>query len=115
MTLAKVIVLVLTIVMAVTLVYGFTQGDLSADGAVIMSIPWGIVSLVDVYVGFTLFSGWVVFREPSRLRALLWVILIMVLGSFIAGLYTFLALQTSAGDWRRFWLGHRAEDAKREQ
>jgi len=33
MTLAKVIVLILTIVMGVTLVYGFTQGDLSADGA----------------------------------------------------------------------------------
>lgn len=111
MTLAKVIVLVLTIVMGVTLAYGFTQGDLSADGAILMSIPWGIVSLVDVYVGFTLFSGWIVFREPSRLRALLWVILIMVLGSLIAALYAFLALQASAGDWRRFWLGHRAQDA----
>jgi hypothetical protein len=110
-TLAKVIVLILTIVMGVTLVYGFTQGDLSADGARLLSIPWGVVSLVDVYVGFTLFSGWVVFREPSRLRALLWVILIMVLGFFIAGVYTLLALQASSGDWRRFWLGHRAEDA----
>lgn len=115
MTLAKMIVLILSIVMGVTLVYGFTQGDLSADGAVLVSIPWGIVSLVDVYVGFTLFSGWVIFREPSRLRALLWVILIMVLGFFIAGIYTFLALQASSGDWRRFWLGHRAEDAQYEQ
>ena len=110
MTIAKVIVLILTIVMGVTLVYGFTQGDLPADGAVILSIPWGIVSLVDVYVGFTLFSGWVVFREPSRLRALLWVVLIMVLGFFTAGLYALLALQASAGDWRRFWLGDRARD-----
>jgi hypothetical protein len=114
-TLAKMIVLILSIVMGVTLVYGFTRGDLSADGAVLVSIPWGIVSLVDVYVGFTLFSGWVIFREPSRLRALLWVILIMVLGFFIAGIYTFLALQASSGDWRRFWLGHRAEDAQYEQ
>ena len=40
MTLAKVIVLVLTIVMGVTLAYGFTQGDLSADGAILMSIPF---------------------------------------------------------------------------
>lgn len=102
---------ILTIVMGVTLVYGFAQGDLSADGATLLSIPWGIVSLVDVYVGFTLFSGWVVFREPSRLRALLWVICVMVLGSFVAGLYTLLALQASTGNWPRFWLGHRAEDA----
>jgi len=111
MTIAKVIVLILTVVMGVTLIYGFTQGDLSADGAVMLSIPWGIVSLVDVYIGFTLFSGWVVFREPSRLRAALWVVLIMVLGFFVAGLYALLALQASTGDWRRFWLGYRAEDA----
>jgi hypothetical protein len=114
-TLAKVIVVVLTIIMGVTLVYAFTQGDLSADGAVLLSIPWGIVSLVDVYVGFSLFSGWVVFREPSRLRAVLWVILIMVLGFLVACLYTLFALQASKGDWRRFWLGHRAEDTQREQ
>jgi len=111
MTEAKVIVLILAIVMGVTLVYGYTQGDLAADGAVMLSIPWGIVSLVDVYVGFTLFSGWMVFREPSRLRALLWVFLIMVLGFFTAGLYTYPALQASPEDWRRVWLGHRAEDA----
>jgi len=111
MTEAKVIVLILAIVMGVTLVYGYTQGDLAADGAVMLSIPWGIVSLVDVYVGFTLFSGWMVFREPSRLRALLWVFLIMVLGFFTAGLYTYPALQASPEAWRRVWLGHRAEDA----
>jgi hypothetical protein len=98
-------------VMGVTLVYGFTQGDLSADGSVLLSIPWGIVSLVDVYVGFALFGGWVVYREASLVRALVWVVLIMVLGFFIASLYALLALQASGGDWKRFWLGHRAEDS----
>jgi hypothetical protein len=32
----------------------------------------------------------------------------MVLGFFTGALYTFIALQTSAGDWRKFWLGKRA-------
>jgi hypothetical protein len=111
MTLAKAIALILTIIMAVTLLYGFTQGNLSAEGAILTSIPWGIVSLIDVYIMFALFSGWVLFREASHVRALLWVVLIMVLGSFITGLYTFLALMSSGGDWHRFWLGHRAEGA----
>lgn len=111
MTMAKAAVFILMIVMGVTLAYGFTQGDLSADGSVLLSIPWGIVSLVDVYVGFALFSGWVVYREASLVRALVWVVLIMVLGFFIASLYALLALQTSGGDWKRFWLGHRAEDS----
>ena len=111
MTMAKAAVFVLMIVMGVTLVYGFTQGNLSADGSVLLSIPWGIVSLVDVYVGFALFSGWVVYREASLVRALVWVVLIMVLGFFIASLYALLALQASDGDWKRFWLGHQAEDS----
>jgi hypothetical protein len=99
------------VAMGSALVYGFTQGDLSADGQVLFSIPWGIVSLVDVYVGFTLFSGWVVFREPKLWVALIWVALIMVLGFFIASLYALIALFNSRGDWRRFWMGHRAEGA----
>jgi cytochrome bd-type quinol oxidase subunit 2 len=107
---AKIVTLLLTLAMGVTLLYGFTQGDLAADGRVLLSIPWGIVSLVDVYVGFTLFSGWVICREASAVRALVWVVLIMVLGFFIAGLYTLLALQTSGGNWRRFWMGDRQRE-----
>jgi hypothetical protein len=37
------------------------------------------------------------------------VVLIVVLGLFVAGLHTLFALQTSYGDWQRFWLGHQAE------
>jgi hypothetical protein len=33
----------------------------------------------------------------------------MVLGFFAASLYAFLALRAANGDWRRFWLGKRAE------
>jgi len=111
MRLAKAVALVGTIVMGSALVYGFTQGDLASDGQVLFSIPWGIVSLVDVYVGFMLFSGWVVFRERHLWVALLWVALIMVLGFFLASLYAFLALNSSGGNWLQFWMGHRAEVA----
>lgn len=110
MRIAKTVTVLLTLLMGVTLLYGFTQGDLAAEGRVLLSIPWGIVSLVDVYVGFTLFSGWVIYREASLVRALAWVVLIMILGFFIAGLYTLLALQTSGGDWRRFWMGDRQRE-----
>jgi predicted small integral membrane protein len=30
----------------------------------------------------------------------------MTLGFFTASLYTFIALQTSGGEWGRFWMGH---------
>jgi hypothetical protein len=89
------------------LIYGFAAGDFAAEGGRILSMPWGIVSLVDLYVGFALFSVWIVYRERSILRSTVWVILMMVLGFWTASLYTWLALQSSHGDWQRFWTGSR--------
>ena len=94
--------------MSAVLVYGFIVGDFFADGAKIVSNPWGIVSLVDLYVGFILFSGWIIFREKAVLPSVIWVILMMVLGFWAGALYTLIALQTSGDDWRRFWMGKRA-------
>ncbi len=105
---AKLIALAGLLAMTAVLVYGFTLGDFSAEGARLLAMPWGIVSLVDLYVGFALFSGWIVFREKAWLPALIWLILMMVLGFWAGALYTFIALQTSGGDWKRFWLGKHA-------
>jgi pilus assembly protein TadC len=91
--------------MAAVLVYAFTNGDFSTEGAQLLSMPWGIVSLVDLYVGFTLFSGWILFREASSSRAVVWIVLIMTLGFLTASIYAFLALRSSGGEWKRFWLG----------
>ena len=49
----------LFLVMLAGLIYGFAWGDFWEDGGELMDNPWGIVSLVDVYVGFFLFLGWV--------------------------------------------------------
>ena len=38
----------------------------------------------------------------------LWAILMVVLGFWTGALYTFIALQTSGGDWKRFWYWKRA-------
>jgi hypothetical protein len=95
------------IAMSAVLLYGFIVGDFSSDGAKIVSNPWGIVSLVDLYTGFILFSAWIVYREKNILPAVIWVILMMVLGFFTASLYVFLAAQRSEGDWQKFWMGNR--------
>jgi pilus assembly protein TadC len=95
--------------MAAVLVYGFTVGDFAGEGSRLLSMPWGIVSLVDLYVGFILFSGWIVYREASLVRTITWIVAVMVLGFFAASLYALLALRSSSGDWRRFWLGKHAD------
>jgi len=111
MKLAKAIALLGLIAMSAVLVYAFTTGNLGQEGSVLLSMPWGIVSLVDLYVGFILFSAWIVYREKAFIPSVIWVVLMMVLGFFTASLYVFIALQTSGGDWRRFWMGRRWQDA----
>ena len=105
MKIAKIISILGIFAMTAVLVYGFTVGDFSGEGSQLTAMPWGIVSLVDLYVGFALFSGWIVFREKGLLPSVIWIILMMVLGFWAGALYTLLALRTSKGNWKRFWMG----------
>lgn len=109
MNLAKLIAALGVLAMSAVLVYGFTVGDFSTDGAELLRNPWGVVSIVDLYTGFILFSGWIVYREKSLVRSTIWVVLMMVLGFFTGSLYALLALYQSGGDWRKFWLGNRLD------
>jgi hypothetical protein len=112
MKIAKAISLICLLAMTAALIYGFTVGDFLEDGTQLLSNPWGIVSIVDLYVGFILFSGWIIYREKSGFRSILWIFFMMTLGFFTGALYTFIALQTSSGDWRRFWMGNRVPSNK---
>ncbi len=94
--------------MAGVLAYGFSQGDFRKEGAQLLRMPWGIVSLLDVYVGFSFFSAWIVFREKSLARAVPWVLGVLIGGNVVSAAYALLALVKSDGDWHRFWLGARA-------
>ncbi len=109
MKIAKVIALLGLLAMTAVLVYGFTQGNFAEDGAKLLANPWGLVSMVDLYVGFVLFSGWIVYREKAWLPSVIWVILMMVLGFWAGALYAYLALQKSRGSWERFWMGKRSD------
>jgi len=110
MKIAKIIALLGVAAMTAVLIYGFTAGDFGTDGSEILRNPWGIVSLVDLYTGFILFSAWIVYRERSILASVIWVVLMMVLGFFTASLYAFIALQKSEGDWKHFWMGKHAHE-----
>lgn len=94
--------------MTAVLIYGFTVGDFSSEGSTLLKMPWGIVSLVDLYTGFMLFSGWILYREKSLPVAILWTVAMLTLGFWAGSLYALLALLRCKGDWRKFWLGKHA-------
>lgn len=109
MKLAKFISILGVLAMTIVLVNGFARGDFFGEGSQLFTMPWGIVSLVDLYTGFILFSGWIIYREKSLPVAILWTIAMMTLGFFAGSLYAFITLQSSNGDWHKFWLGKHAE------
>ena len=57
---AKIISVLGMLAMTSVLIYGFTVGDFFGEGSQLFAMPWGIVSLVDLYTGFTLFSAWII-------------------------------------------------------
>jgi hypothetical protein len=105
MKIAKIISVLGMLVMSAVLVNGFTRGNFFGEGVQLFAMPWGIVSLVDLYTGFTLFSAWIIYREKSLPVAILWTITMLTLGFFAGSLYAFITLQSSNNDWRKFWLG----------
>jgi hypothetical protein len=105
MKISKLIALLGLLAMSAALVYGFTVGDFFADGALIVANPWGIVSLVDLYTGFALFGAWIYYREANKLIALVWIVILMVLGFWLASLYVLNQLYKSNGNYSKFFLG----------
>jgi hypothetical protein len=105
MKISKLIALLGLIAMSAALVYGFSVGDFFADGALIVANPWGIVSLVDLYTGFALFGAWIYYREANKLIALVWIVILMGLGFWLASLYVLVNLYKSNGNYSKFFLG----------
>jgi hypothetical protein len=96
------------VTMVCALTWGFLTGDFWREGAAQMAMPWGVISVIDVYAGGTLFAGWIAARERSVPRTAAWVVAIVVLGNFATSLYALLAWRAAGGDARRYWLGEHA-------
>ena len=105
MKFAKIVSLLGVLAMGAAIGYAFVAGDFGTEGSQLLAMPWGIVSLVDLYVGFSLFAMWIIYRESSWPRMVVWIVLLMVLGFFIGALYVLLALMQCDGDWLVFWHG----------
>jgi hypothetical protein len=101
---AKTLSILSIISMVVVISYAVVVGDFAQDGGELLRNPWGIVSLVDLYVGFILFSLWIAYRESNRLHAALWIIAMMIFGFLAGALYVFVNLMRSP-DMPTFFLG----------
>ena len=96
----------LAMVMFVALViWAALTGDIRAEMGVINDLPWGVVALVDVYLGLMLVAAWVAYREHSWFAILTWIVALSVLGNAVTCAYVLYAYWQSGGDPTWFWSG----------
>lgn len=116
MLLGKILAIIGIIGMAGALTYGFVWGEFLKEGGILLSMPWGIITLIDIYISFFVFCGWIFYRESSLVLSIIWTLLVIVLGSFTICVYLFLALQKSEGNWQKFLHGSKTyiEESKEE-
>ncbi len=104
----KIVALIGAVAMSIALINGFVRGDFFEDGGTLMRNPWGVVSLVDLYVGFVLFSLWIIYRESSWIARVIWVTLMMVFGFLTASIYLWYVFHKAGNDVLTALHGHRA-------
>ena len=78
MTITKVISYFISLAMISVILWA--QNEISLFDSTIPTLPWGIVSLVDLYSGFIFVAIWMIFREKN-FYALFWVMFVMLLGN----------------------------------
>lgn len=99
MKVAKIVAWICLLGMTAGLVNAFINGDFLVDGRALLENPWGVMAMIDLYVGFTLFSIWIVYREKNMGKIIIWVVTMMIFGFLIGSIYVLKALYESKGDW----------------
>jgi hypothetical protein len=91
MVLVRVLTGLGTLVMAAAIVWGFATASFTEEGAALLDLAWGRVTLIDIYLAFLLVWAWIAWRERSPVRAVAWLAATIVLGSLALFGYAFVA------------------------
>jgi len=102
MTITRLVSYFITVSMAGVIIWAL--GEVSVFDSPIPDLPWGVVSLVDLYSGFVLFSLWIFYKE-NVFPAIVWTFFVMTLGSFTIALYVIYSINKSDGDIQKFFMG----------
>ena len=104
MTGVRVLAWAVVAAMTAAIIFGFVGGSFGDDASALWALPWGKVTLVDLYAGLAIFGGWIALREISRIQVALWWVALVLLGNLAAGAYLIRAVVTSS-DRRQLLLG----------
>lgn len=93
MTIARIIAAIAGIALLGAIIWAIGAGQgLMWEGAQIMSLPWGKVTLIDLYVGFIISAIVIALMEQRWWVAALWIAPIFFLGNIITAAWVILRL-----------------------
>ena len=87
MNIGKGLSLLAGLVLLGSIIWASTQASLGESFQAIIADPWGVVTLIDLYVGFILASIVIWTVEESPVRALLWIAPIYFLGNVVTAVW----------------------------
>ena len=102
MTITKLISYVITVAMIGVIIWA--QNQVSLFDSPIPDLPWGIVSLVDLYSGFILICVWIIYKE-SLPTAIIWSFFVLILGNLTTAIYVIYSINKSRGNIVHFFMG----------
>jgi hypothetical protein len=90
---------------AITLWASLDRGMLDAGGE-LLRFPWFVATLADAYFAFLAFYLWLAWRESTWTARLLWLVLVLTLGSIAIAGYMLIQLYKRRGEplaaiWQR--------------
>ena len=103
MTITKIISYAISASMIGVIVWA--QNQVSLFDSTIPDLPWGIVSLVDLYGGFILVCLWIAYKE-SLPATILWTIFVLILGNLTTAIYVIYSIKKSNGEIAHFFMGN---------
>ena len=102
MTITKLISYVITVAMIGVIICA--QNQVSLFDSPIPDLPWGIVSLVDLYGGFILVCLWIAYKE-SLSATIIWSFFVLILGNLTTAIYVIYSINKSRGNIVHFFMG----------
>lgn len=69
------------------ILWAFGEAPFWASFSLIVNNPWGLVTLVDLYLGFAVISALLIAVEGFSVRAILWIVALLCLGNVVSAFW----------------------------
>jgi hypothetical protein len=93
------------VILAMGTGWGFAHGSATEEFPALMALPWGLVTVIDLYSGLLLIAAWIAWRESRWPIALSWAVALFTCGNVASCVYILITYRRSRGNALEFWFG----------